>query len=244
MNLIESWIKERGKLHFTLIDPDKQSPEKAGELASRVESWGSDAIMVGGSTIVGDPVDATCKAIKKEAKIPVILFPSSARAVSGYADYIFFMSCLNSTRRKLIIGEQVRGALLVEKLGITPISMGYILINTGKTTTVEKVAKPDVIRENDVEKAMAYALTTQYLGMDCVYLEAGSGAEKPVPVQMIVEIRKKLSIPIILGGGIRTRDLVKERIDAGADIIVTGTIAERNRDVAKEIIETVKNAGH
>lgn len=241
-NIIEEWARGGNKLHFTLIDPDKQSPQDASQLAENAETWGSTAIMLGGSTVGGKIVDTTCKSIKEKVSIPIILFPSGSAGVSGYADYIFFMSLLNSKNRRYLVEEQVNGSLFLKKIGITPIPMGYILISTSKSpTTVERIADPDIIKSDDIEKALAYALTTQYFGMHCVYLEAGSGAEKPVPTQMIQQIREELDIPLIVGGGIRDSDTAKNIAQSGADIVVTGSIGENDPKTLQMIIESLKN---
>lgn len=240
-NIIKNWLKEKGKLHFTLIDPDKQSSEKAAKLANLCESFGTDAIMVGGSTIDQEITDKTTKEVKDSVKIPIILFPNSSNAISRFADYIFFMSMLNSKDRRFLIEEQLKGAPFIAKSKIKPIPLGYIVISTSKIpTTVERVGNPDKIFEKDVEKAVAYALAAKYFGFHCVYLEAGSGAEKPVPVEMVKEVKKNLDIPLIVGGGIRTPEAAKEIIKAGADVIVTGTIIERDPEIQKKIINTVK----
>lgn len=241
MNVIKKWVKEKGPLHFTLIDPDRQKPAEAAKLASACKSYGSDAIMVGGSTAGGITVDETVKAIKEKTNLPIILFPSAASGVSQKADYIFFMMLLNSKKRRFLVEEQMKGALLVKKYGITPIPMGYIVVSTSrKPTAVEVVGDVDPISECDVEKAVAYALTAEYYGMDCVYLEAGSGAEKPVPDEMIKAVKKELNIPVIVGGGIRDPKTAGNKVSAGADVIVTGTIAEENPDVVGRIIKAVK----
>ncbi|VVB51435.1 Geranylgeranylglyceryl phosphate synthase [uncultured archaeon] len=243
-NEIANWRKTKGVLHFTLIDPDKQPPTEAGKLAKAAQDAGSDAIMIGGSTTSHEAADATTKAVRESVSVPVILFPGGASGVSRHATHIFFMSLLNSTKRRFLVEEQLKGAMYIRKLGITPIPMGYILISTSETpTTVERVAEPDPIRESDVEKAVAYALTAQYFGMQCVYLEAGSGAQKPVPLEIVSAVKKALSIVVIVGGGIRSPDAARQRVKAGADVIVTGTIGERDPQKLIDIIKAVKEKG-
>ncbi|MFH1835504.1 MAG: geranylgeranylglyceryl/heptaprenylglyceryl phosphate synthase [Methanobacteriota archaeon] len=240
-NVIQSWVEERGKLHFTLIDPEKQKPEEALESAVFAEKYGSDAIMVGGSTVDGVAVDETCRILKEGVSIPIILFPSSAKGVSKHADYLFFMSLLNSRDPQFIIGEQVKAAPHIPQIGLKTIPMGYIVISTSSSpTAVEVVGKVDRISESDSQKAVSYALTAQYLGMHCVYLEAGSGAEKPVSDAMINSVKKSISVPLIVGGGICNPQTAKQKVDAGADVIVTGNIAEEDRSVLSSIIKTVK----
>jgi phosphoglycerol geranylgeranyltransferase len=154
------------------------------------------------------------------------------------------MCLLNSRRRELLVGEQIVGAPLVRDLGLHPIGMGYIVVSTGRRkTTVEKLADLDVIRGEDIEKLLSYALTAQYYGMHCVYLEAGSGAEKPVSNEMVMAVHEALDIPLIVGGGIRDGKTARDKIDHGADVIVTGTIAEEKLNRIKEIIEAVKGYG-
>jgi len=241
MATIQGWIAKKGRLHFTLIDPDKQNPKEAGLLAEKCSDFGTDAIMVGGSTVSGALVDETVKAIKKACKLPVILFPSTAGGVSPNADYVFWMMLMNSTNRRFLVGEQVKAAIPLSKTRIKTIPMGYIVVSTSsKPTTVEKVGEVDRILENDFEKAISYALTAEYFGMECVYLEAGSGAEKPVSDEMVTQVKNSLRIPVIVGGGIKTPEEAGKKAKAGADVIVTGTIVEKNPGVIKEIIKAFK----
>lgn len=230
------------KLHFTLIDPDKQSPQEAGKLAKSAEIMGSDAIMVGGSSsTVIISIDDTVKEIKKNCNIPVILFPYSHAAISGRADAVFFMSLLNSRRTEYIIDEQVKGAPIIKSFGLEPISMAYIMIESGGVCTAQWVSDARLIPANKPEIAVSYAMAAELFGMKMIYLEAGSGAECSVPSQVISAIRKSVSLPIIVGGGVITPDIAKEKLSAGADIIVNGTVAERNPVKLENIIRCVKS---
>jgi len=226
---------ETEKLHFSLLDPEKVTPEKAADLAKKVESFGTDAIMIGGSTTTS--VDDVTRAIKKAVKIPLILFPNSAACLSKHADAVFFMSLLNSSKKEYLIGEQVKGSMLVKKAGIEPIGMGYIVINTGKPTAVEKVAHIERLTK---EQVISYAVAADFFGMKLVYLEAGSGAEASVSNDIIREVKKNVSIPIIVGGGINGPVTARHKLRAGADIIVTGTVIERAYAKVAEIIDSVK----
>jgi phosphoglycerol geranylgeranyltransferase len=249
MNLITEMLEkekeeEKKALHFTLIDPDEQTPKEAAERSKLCQEYGTDAIMVGGSTIKERKiVDETVKEIKQRGrvKIPIILFPNSHEALSKYADYVFFMSLLNSKKHRYFAGEQVKGAPLVKDFNLKTISMAYLVISTSEEPTqVEKAVDLDVIRANNIEKAVNYALVANYLGMSCIYLEAGSGAEFPVPNEMIFEVKKAVDIPLIVGGGIKNGKIAKEKVDAGANVIVTGTIAEKDLSKIKEIIKAIK----
>ncbi|MEM1514002.1 MAG: geranylgeranylglyceryl/heptaprenylglyceryl phosphate synthase [Candidatus Thermoplasmatota archaeon] len=233
----------QARMHFTLIDPDKQSAKKAGEMAKICASYGSDAIMVGGSTAEKEGIKRCVEEIKNSCDLPVIIFPNSADSIVENADYIFFMEFLNSMVYEHIRGEQLRGGIIVKKIGIKPIPMGYMVISTSsKPTTVETKTMLDRIGENDYEKAIRYAAYAECMGMDCIYLDAGSNAEKPVPDEMIKEIRKFIKIPLIVGGGIKTPEQARKKIEAGANVIVTGTLAEENIEKIKEIIEAIKSA--
>jgi phosphoglycerol geranylgeranyltransferase len=216
---------KKGTLHMTLIDPAKQEPSRAGEIAKVAYDLGTDAIMVGGSTgVTQQNLDQTVLAIKAQAHVPVIYFPSGANAISPYSDAIFFMSMLNSRNIKMVIGEQIKGAPIVRKLNLEPLSMGYIIVAPGMK--VGEVGEADVIPRDQPKLAASYALAAQYLGMEYVYLEAGSGAPQPVPEDMIKAVRAAISIPLLVGGGIRDAESAARAKNAGADIVVTGTVVE------------------
>jgi len=232
-------MSKKKKLHFSLLDPDKQKPKAAGEIAKKAEEAGSSAIMVGGSTLLTqEQVDETVKAIKKHTNLPVILFPSGAKFLSRYADAVFFMSLLNSRNLDFVIREHVKGAHFVKKSGIEPISMGYIIVEPGMTAG--KVGEVDLVKKNDIETAVGYALAAQYLGMDFLYLEAGSGAPNPVPDEMIAAVKKNIDIPLIIGGGIRSPKTAKDKAKAGADIIVTGTKLEEEKNIERGLSNVIK----
>ena len=230
---------KKKKLHFALLDPDKQTPEKAGEIAKTAENAGSTAIMVGGSTILSqEQVDECVKAIKEHSKLPVILFPSGAKYLSKYADAVFFMSLLNSRNLDFVIREHVKGAPFVKHSGIEPISMGYVIVEPGMTAG--KVGEVDLIGKKDIETAIGYALSAQYLGMDMFYLEAGSGAPEPVSDEMITSVKKAIDIPLIVGGGIRSPRVASKKAKAGADVVVTGTKLEEDKHVRKTLADLIK----
>jgi len=232
------------KMHFSLIDPDKQDAKEAGKMAHNCEKYGSDAIMVGGSTVPDrETTYKTIEEIKKNSRLPVIIFPNSADTIAENADYIFFMDFLNSTQLEFKREQHMKGARLVKKWGIKPIPTGYMVISmSSKPTTVETKMELDVIRGGDIEKAIEYAIYAECMGMQCVYLDAGSNPDKPVPDEMIKGVRKEIEIPLIVGGGIKTAEEARKKIQAGADVIVTGSLLEENLEKLKEIIEAVHSA--
>ncbi len=233
-------ISSKKKLHFSLLDPDKQNPKVAGEIARAVEEAGSSAIMVGGSTLVSQKqVDETVKAIKNQTKLPVILFPSGAKFLSKYADAVFFMSLLNSRNLGYVIREHVKGAPFIKHSGIEPISMGYVIVEPGMTAG--KIGEVDLVKKDDVETAVGYALASQYLGMDFFYLEAGSGSPTTVSNDMITAVKKNIDIPLIVGGGIKDAKTAREKAKAGADVLVTGTKLEEEKNLKKALINIIES---
>ncbi|MFQ5910636.1 MAG: geranylgeranylglyceryl/heptaprenylglyceryl phosphate synthase [Thermoplasmata archaeon] len=226
------------KLHMTLIDPEKQPPGEAGSMARTMEDMGTDAIMVGGSTgVTQGNLDDTVRGIKGATNVPVILFPAGAHTISRYADAIYFMSMLNSTSTRLLVGEQVEAAKVVKDLGLEAISMGYVIVEPGMK--VGEVGFADPIPRDDPQLAMKYGLAAEFLGMDLFYLEAGSGAPAPVPTEIVRAVKEEISIPLLVGGGIRSRERAQELIEAGADILVTGTAVERTQNL-EGILDAVR----
>jgi phosphoglycerol geranylgeranyltransferase len=235
-------IEEDGAIHITLLDPEKMTPQSASKIAREVESFKTAAIMVGGSTLTSaSHLDDVVKAMKNAVKIPVILFPNNLTGISKHADAIWFMSLLNSSDPYFIAGAQVWGAPLIKKFGLEAIPLGYIIV--GESSSVSVVGRACPIPYNKPELAAAHALAAQYFGMRFVYLEAGSGAKHPPPIDMIKTVKEFVGIPLIVGGGIRTSRQVRAAVDAGASVIVTGTIVEeggRARDVIGELVKCKK----
>lgn len=230
---------KKKKLHFSLLDPDKQSPEAAGEIAETVTAAGSSAIMVGGSTLLSpQQVDETVHAIKSHTGLPVILFPSGAKFLSRYADAVFFMSLLNSRNLDYVIREHVKGGMFVKQSGLEPISMGYVIVEPGMTAG--RIGEADLIKRTDFDTAVGYALAAEFLGMRFFYLEAGSGAPTPVPNEMIRAVKNHVSIPLLVGGGIRDPQTAREKTHAGADIIITGTALEKEKNLRKTLTTIIE----
>lgn len=235
-------IKAEGSIHMTLLDPEKITPLQASKIAENAKTSGTAAIMIGGSTFVSqNHLDDVIKAIKKSVKIPTILFPNNITGISKFADAIWFMSLLNSVDPYFLVGAQILGAPLVKKYNLEPISMGYVIVGEGGTAGI--VGKAIPVPYNKPELAAAHALAGQYLGMHFIYLEGGSGAKNPVPPEMIRTVKHIVDTPLIVGGGIRTKEQALSAATAGADIIVTGNIVESagsNQKVA-EIINGIKS---
>jgi phosphoglycerol geranylgeranyltransferase len=234
-------IKSEGSINMTLVDPEKMTPSQAAQVAENSKVNGTSAMMIGGSTFVSQAhLDDVIKAIRRIVEIPIILFPNNITGISRYADAIWFMSLLNSVDPYFLIGAQILGAPLVKKYGLEPISMGYIIVGEGGTAGV--VGKAIPVPYNKPDLTAAHALAGQYLGMHFIYLEGGSGAKNPVPPEMIRLVKQLIDIPLIVGGGIKTKEQALAAASAGADIIVTGNIVESTdgKQKVSEIIEGVK----
>ncbi len=238
--LLEKIAAEKS-IHITLIDPEKITVAQAILVAENSKRSGTAAIMIGGSTFVSqEHLDSVVQAIKNAVDIPTILFPNNVSGISRYSDAIWFMSLLNSVDPYFLIGAQILGAPLIKKFNIEPISMGYIIVGEGGTAGI--VGKAIAIPYNKPELVAAHALAGQYLGMRFIYLEGGSGAANPVPPEMIKTVKKYLDVPLIVGGGIRTKEQAAAAASAGADIIVTGNIIEKNdgKQRISEVIEGIR----
>lgn len=182
MKNIENYIREilkSRKLHFTLIDPDEQSPEEALKIATEAIEGGTDGIMIGGSTVNGDDVDNTCKILSENIAVPIIIFPGNTSSVSKYADGIFYMSYVNSTNPYWINGAQALAAPSVKAAGIEILPMAYMVVEPGGT--VGWVGDAKLVPRNKPKIPAIYAMSAEMFGLKFFYIEAGSGADKPIP---------------------------------------------------------------
>ncbi len=224
---------------FALFDPDRMPLDTVTSVTEFVCEQGVAGILVGSSLLVSPHFDAFVAAVKKAADKPVIIFPGCAHQVCRSADAIFFMSLLSGRNPEFLIGEQVKAAFVIKEYGLEVIPVGYVLIESGNYTAVEYVSGTKPIPRGKPEIAVAHALTGEYFGMKYIYLEAGSGAQKHVPVEMVKDVKLTLSIPLIVGGGIRTADEAHKILKAGADYIVLGSIIEQSKARFKEIVRSV-----
>lgn len=221
-------LKE-GTMHMSLLDPEGMSTETAADIAKRVKAAGTDAFMIGGSTgVTSENLEAITVAVKEATGLPVIYFPSDPSAFTDKVDGMFFMSIVNSTNPDYIFGYHAMVSPFVKELGLECISMAYIIVEPGMT--VARVSETKPVPRDDLALAAGYALAAEYFGFKLVYLEAGSGADRPVPPEMIKAVKAAVKVPVIVGGGIRTPEAAKAARDAGADAIVTGTFVESCKD--------------
>ena len=225
---------------FALFDPDRTTLSKVENLTQLVCKQNVRGILIGTSLLVSPKFDKFVNAVKKNADKPVILFPGGSHQVSPRADAIFFLSLLSGRNPEFLIGEQVKAVFLIKEYNLEVIPVGYVLVQTGNYTTVEYISNTKPIPAAKPEIAVAHALAGEYFGMKYIYLEAGSGAANPVPKDMVKKVKQAITIPLIVGGGIRTTKQAHEIIEAGADFIVLGSIIEKSEDQFKKIIRSIK----
>ena len=233
-------IEERGVAHLTLFDPEKLNPNVAQRLAIQLKKAGTTAAMVGGSTATSVyELDAIVKAIKT-SKLPVILFPNAVSGLSQYADAVFFMSLLNSINPYYLSGAQALGAPFVKRYKLEPIPVAYLIVGE-HTGAAGFVGNANPIPKDKPELAAIYALAAEYFGMRFAYLEAGSGARDSVRVKMVKTVASNSNIRLIVGGGIRNPSQAKALANAGAQIIVTGTVSEQSSvEMVRRIIKVLQ----
>jgi len=235
-------IKKKQKAgYLVLIDPDKKPVEEWICLAETCESAGVDGLLIGGSLLFSAAFDRFVEQIKQAVSIPVILFPGNGMQISGHADAILFMTLISGRNAHYLIGEQVIAAPIVRSLKLEAIPTGYMLIESGKTTAAEFMSHSQPIPRDKPEIAVATAMAGEALGLKMLYLEAGSGADLPVPDRMIQMVAGSVRIPLIVGGGIRDPETARAKVAAGASFIVTGTVMEDkgNHDLLKSFAEAI-----
>ena len=225
---------------FALFDPDRTSLSKVENLTQLVCKQGVKGILIGTSLLVSPKFDKFVHMVKKNADKPVILFPGGSHQISPCADAIFFLSLLSGRNPEFLIGEQVKAVFLIKEYNLEVIPVGYILVQSGNYTAVEYISNTKPIPAAKPEIAVAHALAGEYFGMKYIYLEAGSGAANPVSKDMVRKVKQAITIPLIVGGGIRTTKQAHEIIEAGADFIVLGSIIEKSEDQFKKIVRSIK----
>lgn len=224
--------------YLVLVDPDRLKQHDIPRFGQQAQSAGVDALLLGGSFLTND-LSLIAETLQTSTDLPIILFPGSAMQLTSYADAIFFMSLISGRNPNYLISEQVRAAFLIQKQGLEPIPTGYFLIDGGTQTSVSFISNTTPISRDKFEIAWAHALAGQYLGMQLIYLEAGSGVEIPVPDLMISSVKKQVSVPIIVGGGIRSPETARQKVEAGADFIVTGNVIEKDLSLMSAFAEAI-----
>jgi putative glycerol-1-phosphate prenyltransferase len=217
--------------YLILIDPDKLPRNEVRDFVETACRESVDGFLVGGSLLQTPDLDSFVTAVKTAAADkPVILFPGSVQQLSPQADAVLFLSLLSGRNAQHLIGSQVMAAPILYKLGLEAIATAYLLVESGRPTSAEFMSGTTPLPRHKPEIAVAHALAAQYLGFQTIYLEAGSGADMPVPDEIVAAISRTVKTPLIVGGGIRTPEEAAAKVKAGASFIVTGNVLEKNND--------------
>jgi phosphoglycerol geranylgeranyltransferase len=243
MTILET-LRERHRLKkksiAVLVDPDKvDDPSRLLHLINLASENCVDFFFVGGSLITSSNLSEVVRTIKENVSLPVILFPGNSMQIDPSADAILFLSLISGRNPELLIGQHVIAAPVLRKTNLEVIPTGYVLINSGKITSVAYISNTMPIPDDKYALGACTALAGEMLGLQLIYLDAGSGAEKEVSARMISTVRKSVSIPLIVGGGINTAQKAITALEAGADLIVIGNALEKEPDLLTEVSEKI-----
>jgi phosphoglycerol geranylgeranyltransferase len=216
-----------------LLDPDKANGDSLSSILKVTDECKPDFIMAGGS-LTFNSIDDLITKVQESTSVPVILFPGNLLQLTLKADIVFLLSLISGRNPELLIGNHVTAAPFLKGIKEKLISVGYILISCGNRTSVEYISQTEAIPSDKPEIVVATALAGEMLGMKLIYLEAGSGAEKPVPINIVRSVRENVSIPIAVGGGIKSKEEVEELFNSGADLIILGNGVEKNPELLKD----------
>ena len=233
-------LKQKGrKALAVLIDPDKAIPAHLDVLIDLSIDAAVDYFLVGGSLLVSDGLENCIRFIKERCTIPVILFPGSPAQVSPKADALLYLSLISGRNADLLIGQHVLSAPAVKRSGLELLPTGYMVIDGGAPTTVSYISNAAPIPSDKADIALCTALAGEMLGLRLIYLDAGSGAKRPVPEHMIQTVAEQITVPLMVGGGIRDAEKAYQNCKAGADIIVIGNVIEKQPSLITEISSAV-----
>ena len=228
LNNIQNASKKGEKLLAILLDPDKSTIEEIPSILKRIEKLNTNFIFVGGSFVEDGVTSNFVKKLKDNTEIPIVLFPGDYSQVTNYADGLLFLSLLSGRNPEYLIEQQIKAVPFLKNSTLEIIPTGYILIDGGTNSSVLKVSKTTPISQENIELAVATAVAGMYKGKQLIYLEAGSGAKQAVNAELISEVKQNISIPLIVGGGIKSKKQLNNAFKNGADLVVIGTAFENN----------------
>jgi phosphoglycerol geranylgeranyltransferase len=228
------------KQFAVLIDPDKTSLENTIEIAKSGRQSGVDWFFVGGSLLTQNSLDNCIRALKENADIPVILFPGNTLQMSNRADAILFLSLISGRNAEMLIGRHVIAAPYLKLSSLEVISTGYMLIESGRPTTVSYMSNSVPIPADKDDIAACTAMAGEMLGLKLIFMDAGSGANNPVSESMITAVSQSTDIPLLVGGGINSPEKAAAACKAGADIIVVGNAIEKDHSLIQKMAEAIK----
>lgn len=234
-NIIDSAQKEE-KLLAVLIDPDKMAIKMVSNFIEKVNKSIATHIFIGGSTVEEYATEKLVSEIKRHTKLPMVLFPGSVSQIPENADALLFLSLISGRNPEYLIGKQVKAVSKLGEIHLEVIPTGYILIENGKETSVQRVSETLPMSRANIQAIIDTAKAGELLGMKLIYLEAGSGAIHPITTDIIKKVKQEVNIPLIVGGGIRSKEQLDEAYKSGADIVVIGTAFEMNASFFNELV--------
>ncbi len=228
--------KSKGQKSFAvLVDPDKVTVKKMDELLTLAVDAKVDYLFVGGSLVISNRLDEVVQQAKKNCDIPVVLFPGSPSQITPYADALLYLSLISGRNPELLIGQHVISAPFVKQSGLEIISTGYMVVDGGAPTTVSYISNATPMPADKNEIAMCTAMAGEMLGMKLIYMDAGSGAKRPITESMIEKVSQVIEAPLVIGGGITDPEKAYRNCKAGADVIVIGNAIEKDASLIKEM---------
>ena len=234
----------KGAGFIVLIDPDKLDAGALGAFAERCEKAGADALFVGGSLTHAAELDRYVGRLKAESQLPVIGFPGALTQIAPALDAVLYLSVVSGRNPEHLIGQHVHAAPMIRRMGLEPIPTAYLLVESGRPTTAQYMSGSLPIPRHKPEIAAATALAAEMMGMRLAFADAGSGAELPVPEEMVAAIAQTCEIPLVVGGGLRTPEAVASRVAAGASFVVVGNAIEARDGDGVYIAELAAAAHH
>ncbi|MCX6315138.1 MAG: geranylgeranylglyceryl/heptaprenylglyceryl phosphate synthase [Sphingobacteriales bacterium] len=232
--------KQQGKKSFAvLIDPDKVNEGSMEQLIKLAVDAKIDYFLVGGSLVVSDYIDECVQYIKHNCDIPAILFPGSPSQISKHADALLYLSLISGRNADLLIGQHVVSAAVIKQSGLEIMPTGYMVIDGGAPTTVSYISNAAPIPADKNEIAVCTAMAGEMLGMKLIYMDAGSGARRPIAETMIAKVAAAIEVPLIVGGGILEPEKAYLNCKAGADVIVIGNAIEKDSSLIAEMAAAI-----
>lgn len=237
MSLIYQHILEKAdeKLLAVLIDPDKITVAQIPDFIKKVNQSITTHIFIGGSLVDDTITDTIAKTIKQYTTLPLLIFPGDVNQITNHADAILFLSLVSGRNPDYLIGKHVEAVSKLAKTNLEVIPTAYLLIENGKETAVQRVTQTQPLAKNDIQIIVDTAKAGELLGMQLVYLEAGSGAQEAIEAEIISAVKNKINVPLIVGGGIKTKQQLENAYKAGANLVVIGTAFEEDEAFFEDI---------
>lgn len=242
LSRLQTLKRQRQSGFAVLADPDKIAPAEMPYLARLCNDAGVDFLFVGGSLLMMHQMEACIQRFKAESDIPVVLFPGSPAQVTPYADALLYLSLISGRNADLLIGQHVLSAPQVKASGLEVISTGYMVVDGGAPTTVSYISGTMPLPADKPDIALATAWAGELQGKHTIYLDAGSGARRPISEEMIARVSANIAVPLIVGGGMRSPEQVYTACAAGANTVVVGNAIEKDPGLIREMAAAARVA--